>query len=177
MAAHFSLARFSALQHLQLSNLGDKECFGIASTSTRLHRPLGMQDLSPCGRLALCERFAEADSQETQGDGKLSFHPVIDVLSFAPLATCIFKWKCRTEVGSCRKFGAGKGAVLEKCELCWNKMNFKVRSHAVRHVNIDTEMDYDFWPLLLHYKLGLIQLHFKKHFSAWKTSRLSCFRK
>jgi len=67
-----------------------------------------------------------------------------DVLSFAPLATCIFKWKCRTEVGSCRKCGTGKVAVLEKCELCWNKMNFKVRSRAVRHVNIDTEIDCDF---------------------------------
>lgn len=71
--------------------------------------------------------------------------PMIDVLSLAPLATCIFKWKCRTEVGSSRKFRAGERVVLEKWELCWNKMN----SHAVRHVNIDTEMDYDFWPLLL----------------------------
>ncbi len=33
-----------------------------------------MQDLSPCGRLVPCERFAEADSRETLGDGKLSFH-------------------------------------------------------------------------------------------------------
>ncbi len=33
-----------------------------------------MQDLSPCGRLVPCERFAEANSQETLCDGKLSFH-------------------------------------------------------------------------------------------------------